>query len=164
MLDSRQELPLGGAIAPEFIGYDHTGNVLQPLQQILEEALSRLRVAPTLHQNVEHGAALVDRAPQIVLFAADAEEHFIQMPFVAWPRPAPLGPVGGGWSEPQVLGADAFVADDDATLCQDRLDVAQALAEAATKPDSVGDDLGRKAEAAVQVRHLCHGQQPATSA
>jgi hypothetical protein len=32
------------------------------------------------------------------------------------------------------------------------------------EPDSVGDDLGRKAEAAVRVRHLCHGQQPATSA
>jgi hypothetical protein len=88
MRDPGQDLLLGGAIAPEFIGHDHTGNVLQPLQQFLEEPLGRLRVAPTLHQDVEHGAVLVDRPPQIVLFAADAEEHFIQMPFVAWPRGA----------------------------------------------------------------------------
>ena len=41
VLDPGQDLPLGRAIAPEFIGHDHTGNVLQPLQQLLEEALGR---------------------------------------------------------------------------------------------------------------------------
>ena len=52
VLDPGQDLPLGRAIAPEFIGHDHTGNVLQPLQQLLEEALGRLRVAPALHQDI----------------------------------------------------------------------------------------------------------------
>lgn len=67
MLDPGQDLPLGRAIAPELIGHDHTGHVLQPLQQLLEEAPGRLRTAPALHQDVEHGAVLIDRPPQIVL-------------------------------------------------------------------------------------------------
>ena len=86
------------------------------------------------------------------------------MPFVAWPRPAPLERVGEGSSKAQAPGADALVAHDDAALGQDRLDVAQAQAEAMVEPHGVGDDLGGKAEAAVRVRHLFHGQQLATSA
>ena len=87
VLDPGDELPLGRTIAPEFIGHDHTGNVLQPLQQLLEEALGRLRTAPTLDQDVEHDTVLVDCPPQVALLAADAEEHLIQMPLIAWPRP-----------------------------------------------------------------------------
>ena len=49
VLDPGQDLPLGRAIAPEFIGHDHTGHVPQPFQQLLKEALGRLRVAPALH-------------------------------------------------------------------------------------------------------------------
>ena len=77
MFDPGQDLPLGGGVALEFIGHDHTGNVLQALQQLLEEPLGRLRVAPALDQDVEHGAMLVDRPPQVVLLAANAEEHLI---------------------------------------------------------------------------------------
>src|SRR3712207_1235717 len=45
VLDPGDELPLGRTVAPESIGHDDTGNVLQPLQQLLEETLGRLRTA-----------------------------------------------------------------------------------------------------------------------
>ena len=59
VLDPRQDLPLGRAIAAQFVRHDHTRHVLQPLEQLLEEALGRLRIAPALDQDVEHGAVLV---------------------------------------------------------------------------------------------------------
>jgi hypothetical protein len=77
MLDPGQDLPFGGAIALEFIGYDDTRNVLQPFEQLFEEPLGRLCTASALDQDIEHGTVLVDRPPQIVLFAADAQEHLI---------------------------------------------------------------------------------------
>src|SRR3954452_7182672 len=66
VLDTGQDLPLGRAIAAQLVGHDHTRDVLQPLQQLLEEAPGRLGVAPALHQDVEHGAVLVDRPPEVV--------------------------------------------------------------------------------------------------
>ena len=59
-------------------GHDHTGNVLQALQQLREEPLGRLCTAPALDQDVEHGAVLVDRPPQVVLLAADAKKDLIR--------------------------------------------------------------------------------------
>jgi hypothetical protein len=106
MLDPWQDLPLGRTIAPEFIGHDHTGNVLQPLEQLLEEPLGRLGAAPALHQNIEHGTVLIDRSPQIVQLAADADEHLIQMPLVARPWPAALERVGECPAKAQTPGAD----------------------------------------------------------
>jgi hypothetical protein len=46
-------------------------------QQPLEEALCSGAVPPVLHQDVEHGAVLVDRAPKAVQDAVDAQEHLI---------------------------------------------------------------------------------------
>ena len=77
MLDPGQDLPFGGAIAAKFIGYNDTRHVLQTFEQLLEKALGRLGVAPALHKDVEHGTVLVDRPPQVVLLAADAQEYLI---------------------------------------------------------------------------------------
>src|SRR4051812_694368 len=162
MLDPRQDLPLGRAIAAQLVGHDHTGHVVQPLQQLLEEAPGRLGVAPALDQDVEQGAVLVARPPQVVQLAADAEEHLIQVPLVARPWPTPLERVGEGSPEPETPGADALVAHYDAALGQDRLDVAQAQAEAVVEPHRVADDLGREAEAMVGAGLGLHAHQPAT--
>jgi hypothetical protein len=40
-------------------------------------------VAPSLHQNVQQIAMLIDSTPQVVEFAIDGEEHLIEMPFIA---------------------------------------------------------------------------------
>jgi hypothetical protein len=94
VLDPGQDLPLGGVIAAQRVGHDHTGHIPQPLQQFLEEALGRLGVAQALHQDIKHAAMLVDRPPEIGDLTADADEHLVQVPLVARPRPAPLERVG----------------------------------------------------------------------
>src|SRR3954470_12485050 len=48
VLDPGQDLPLRGAVTPELVGHDHTRHVPQAFQQLLEEALGRLGVTPTL--------------------------------------------------------------------------------------------------------------------
>ena len=62
------------------------GTYRRPLKQPAEELLCGHRVSARLHQNVEHVAVLVDRAPQVPLCAVDLDEHLIQVPFVARPR------------------------------------------------------------------------------
>src|SRR5687768_18596084 len=51
------------------------------------------------HHPISAIALLVDRAPQIVLDAVDLDEHLVQMPAVARPRPTPPQPVGEGLRE-----------------------------------------------------------------
>jgi hypothetical protein len=59
-----------------------------PLQQLVKQALGSPRVAPALHQDVQHpgsakpGGGLVDRAPQPVLHAGDRQHDLVQVPLV----------------------------------------------------------------------------------
>src|SRR3954452_21541464 len=152
---SNQRLAGARSFAPR------TRDVPQPLQQLLEEALGRLGAAPALHQDVEHRAVLVDRPPEVVDLAADADEDLVQVPLVTRPRPPLLERVGERPPEAQGPSADALVAHDDAALGQDRLDLAQAQAEAVVEPHGVADDLGREAEAAVRVGRRPHVRHPA---
>jgi len=105
-------------------------------------------------------AVLIDGPPEVMQLAADADEHFVQVPLVARLGPAPLQGVGEQPAEAQAPLADALVADHDPARDQDQLDVAQAQAEAVIQPDRVLDHLGRKAEAATGIggrRHAWHG-------
>ena len=94
---------------------------------------------------------LINGSPEIVQFAADADEHLIEKPFVSGLWPAPLERLGVGPSEAQAPRADALVADHDTARGQDQLDFPQAQAEAVIQPDRLIDDFGRKAEATVRV-------------
>ena len=67
---------------------------------------------------------LVDRAPKIMLLAADADEHFVQGPLVARLWPAPLQHVGKDPTKAQAPLANALIADDDPARRQDQLDFA----------------------------------------
>jgi IS5 family transposase len=44
--------------------------------------------APILDQDVEYDAVLIDCAPEILQISIDLQEHLIEVPDVAWPRPA----------------------------------------------------------------------------
>jgi len=106
-------------------------------------------------------AVLVDRTPEIVLLAADADEHLVEVLFVARLGPSSLQLVGELPTKAQAPLADALVADHDAAGGQDRLDVTQAQAEAVIQLHSVLDHLGRVAEAAVRVGSMHHGRKAA---
>src|SRR5690349_12155602 len=152
MLDPRQDLAFGGGIALELVCDDHPRNIPQALQQLAEEPHGRGCVAPALDQNVEDISGLVDRAPKMVLLAADPDEHLVHVPLVAGLWPPPLQRIGEDPAEAQAPLADALVADDDSTRRQDQLNISQAQAEAVIEPDRMLDDRGRETKAAIRVR------------
>jgi len=65
VLDVGQDLALGRAVTPELVGHDHPRGILQAAEQLLDEALGGLRVAPALDEDVEHDAVLIHGAPEI---------------------------------------------------------------------------------------------------
>jgi hypothetical protein len=60
---------------------------LQAFQQLAEKALGCFGIPAALNQDVQDIAVLVDGAPEIMLLALNAHEHFIHMPFVTWAWP-----------------------------------------------------------------------------
>src|ERR1700741_1810295 len=83
VLPAGPNLPLGGAIAAQLVGDQHTGRSQVLLEQFAEQALGGLLVATALHEDVENESLLVDRAPEPMLLAGDGKDDFIQVPLVA---------------------------------------------------------------------------------
>jgi hypothetical protein len=77
VLDPGHQLPLCRGIARQLVGDQHPRRLVLPPQQLAQQALGGLLVAPALHQHVEHDAVLVDRPPQPVLLAGDGDHHLI---------------------------------------------------------------------------------------
>jgi hypothetical protein len=83
-------------------------------------------ISPLLHQNIQDDAMLIDSAPQVVQHAPDADEHFVEVPRVAWPRPPSSQSSGELGTELQAPESDAFVGHQDPAFGQDQLDITQA--------------------------------------
>ena len=111
--------------------------------------LSAPELACVLDDLNEHIAVLVDSPPEPVFPAGDADNYFIQMPNVsrAWRLMAEAP--GILRSELLTPAPDRLIGDDDATLEQHLLDEPEAQRKPEVQPNSMGDDLGRKAVALV---------------
>ena len=94
MLDPRHDLSLGRSVALQLVGDEHTWGSALLLQELTEQALGGLLVAPALDENIENEAVLVDGTPQPMLLPGDADDDLIQVPFVATARRSPTDPVG----------------------------------------------------------------------
>src|SRR5262245_32243455 len=66
MLYAREHLALRRAIAFEFISDDHAWDVEQAFEELAEELLGRLLIAPPLHEDVEDVIVLIDCPPQVM--------------------------------------------------------------------------------------------------
>lgn len=102
------------------------------LHQLFQNLPGGLGVAATLDQDVRHIASGVDRPPEPVRFAADLDDHFIQMPFVRTGRPIPADPRGHLRAEPQTPGPDRLGTDQNAALRQKIFDIRGCAAARAT--------------------------------
>jgi hypothetical protein len=71
MFHTRQDLPLRSAVAFELVRDDHPRDVRRALEELAEELLRGLLVAPALDQNVEDVVVLVDSAPQVMALPID---------------------------------------------------------------------------------------------
>lgn len=113
-------------------------------QQAAQQLQSRLRIPSSLDDEIEHFAFVIDGAPQIHPPAADPADHFVEMPARRRRRSALLQPPSDQQSELFRPAADGFVADVDAALGQQLLDIAKAQAEAEIQPDGMADHLRRE--------------------
>jgi hypothetical protein len=83
VLYTGQDFPFRGTIAGQFVGDDHPGYVLAPLQQLAEESLRRLLVPAALDENVQHVTVLSHSTPEVIPCPIDGEKYFVQVPLVA---------------------------------------------------------------------------------
>jgi hypothetical protein len=94
-------------------------------QQLAQQPLGRLLVAPALDQDVEHDAGLVHGSPKPMLYPGNFEHDLVQMPFVAHPGKAATDLVGKLVPNFSAHCRTVFVADDDAAGRQQLLYYAQ---------------------------------------
>jgi hypothetical protein len=151
MLSVRQHPSNGWRIARELIGDDHPrlGAALA-VKHPMQKALGSHLIAPLLDQDVQYDAMLINGSPQPVAFAADLQRHLVQMPLVAGAYSSSTQPCSEGGAECGAPLADGLMADDDATLGEQILNVAEAEVEAEVQPYGMSDDLGREAVASIR--------------
>jgi len=94
MLDPGHDLPLGSGVALKLVGDEHTRGSTLLLEELAEQPFGGLLVAPALDENIENEAVLVDGAPEPMLLPGQADDHLIEVPFVATARRSPTDPVG----------------------------------------------------------------------
>ena len=159
MLDPGHDLPLGRGVAPQLVGDEHTRGSALLLEELAEQALGGLLVAPALDENIENEAVLVDGTPEPMLLPGDADDDLIKVPFVATARRSPTDAVGEFLAELEAPLPDRLVRHRDAAGGQHLLDHAQAQREPKIQPDRVADDLSRVAMAGVN--RVSRGPHPA---
>ena len=119
------------------------------LQQLAEQALGRMLVAPALDEDVEHHPVLVHRPPEPVLLPRDLHGNLVEVPRVSGTGQPATDLVGDALAELEASLPYGFVADRDAARGQDLIHVPQAQRKPEIEPDRMADDRGRKAVAGI---------------
>lgn len=155
------EIVEGGTIGPQSVGHDFFG-ANKPLDRFLQEVQCRFLVPGLGHEALKHLAFMVDGAPQVVPLAIDLHEHLLQVP----------APAAGAHAldaafpdlrseqraEPVPPKPHRLVADVDAALVQQILDVAERKREPDVHHDRQADDFRRRL-AVAERGDLGHGQR-----
>jgi len=74
-----EDLPLGGSITLQFIGDNYARYIGQAFKELVKELLGGFLVPTALAQDIQDVALLIDRPPQIVMFALDRQKYFIDV-------------------------------------------------------------------------------------
>src|SRR5260370_31365079 len=141
MLDPGHDLPLGSGVASELVGDEQTRRATLLLEELAEQAFGGLLVAPALDENIENEAVLVDGTPEQMLLPGEADDHLIEVPFVAAARRSPTDAVGEFPAEFEAPLPDRLVRHRDPAGGQHLLDHAQAQREPKIQPYRLAEDL-----------------------
>src|SRR6056297_1346059 len=140
----RADILQGSTIGAKFVRHEDIGPPML-LQCFLEEFECGLPVTRLRDEAFQHLAFVINSTPQVVLFAIDLHEHLVQTP--APPAGAhaldpPLSDLGGeDRTEPMPPEPDGLVADVDAALMEQVLDIPQREREANVEHHRQADDL-----------------------
>ena len=128
-----------------------------PLASVVEQLAHQFHgcslVAPSLHEQVENLAFVVNRAPQPELPPRNHHGHFVEMPRRRWARASTAKFPGEQRPELQNPSPHRFVGHIDPTLSEQIFDVARTECESDIQPNRLPDDRGRKLVAGKRDRH-----------
>jgi hypothetical protein len=136
-------------VAGQLIGDDDARLVADAIDKLPKETLRGILISTLLHQDVQHDAVLINRPPQPVALAADFERHLVQMPLVTSACTPTTESRGVARAELRAPGPDRLMADDDAALGEQVLNVTAAEVETKVQSHGVSDNLAREAVTAI---------------
>ncbi len=144
VLDRWHHGPMRGIITSQCIGDQPAGLTALAFEETAKEAHRRLLVASPLHQDINRVAVLVDRSPQILLFALDAHKPFIKMPRITESTLSLLHCPSVSRSKLPAPLANGVVGDGEASFRQSLFDFTETEAEAMREPDGMTDNFRGK--------------------
>ena len=147
--DRRHHGAVRGGVAAQLIRNQPARRTALSFQQFPEETGGRLAITPRLDEDVDEVTVLVNRPPEIPSAALDLHKQLVEIPGIAQaPTPSP--------QRPRVLRTkgltplpNRLVGNDDATLREQVLGIAETQAEPVIQPDGVADDFRWKSVSSV---------------
>ena len=147
-------------ITPQFVSDNLPGFSAMTTHQSLEEALGCCNIPFGLEIDIHHLATLVNGTPQIMLFAIDVDEGFVNVEGIAIASMFTLQSSVIDSSELDAPKAYSFSADSDAPFSQQVLNIAMTQIEAIIEPDGVLNNVRWESVSLISV----HGQSVPISA
>jgi hypothetical protein len=144
VLDCWHHGPMRGVIAFEFIRHQPARLIALAFKQATKEAHGRLLVPPTLDQDINRVAVLINGPPQILLFPLNRDEHFVEIPGISQATLSFLQFSSIRGSKLLTPLANGFIGDGEATLGEEFFNFTKAEAEPMIQPDGVADNVGGK--------------------
>jgi hypothetical protein len=123
------------------------------LEQLAHQFHRRSFIAPSLHEQVENLAFVVNRAPEPELPARNSYGHLIEMPTRCWPWASTAKFSSEQRPKLQNPSPHRFVGDIQTALRKQIFDVAIAERETHIQPNGVPDDRRRELMAGKRDRH-----------
>ncbi len=140
MASRQSHLRLGRAVRAQFVSHQHIGGEALFLEQLAHQVHGCSLVAPSLHQEIENLAFIVDRPPEPEPPARNRHGLLVEMPARRWPRTATAKFAGEQRPEFQDPAPHCFVGDIQSTLSEQILDVAITEGETNIEPNRLSDD------------------------
>ena len=114
---------MGNPITSRLVGDEPQWLFSRTLQESLKESLCGRPVPPRLHQDVDDVAVLIDGTPEVLQWAVDSDEHFVQIPRIAEPALASLESPGIRGAEFDRPLSDRLVHHDHSAFGEQILDI-----------------------------------------
>src|SRR5262249_47127436 len=142
-------------VRSQVIGDDNRGDKALAAKELAQKAHCHGLVASGLNKNFQNLALAVNGTPHVHLLSRERDHHFIQMPAGVSLRPGRPQILSDHRAEFEHPPADCLVADNEAALCQEVLNVAVAQSEPEIEPDGMADDVRWKSMA--RIGNWLHG-------
>lgn|GEM_PF-2553421 len=125
-------------IASQFVRDDFSGSAAR-FQKTLKEAFRCLGVSSPLQIDIYNFAILIDCTPEVVLFATNLHEYFVQVVGVTKTLMLSLQAMRKFWTEFVHPKSYRFVTDINVSFSQQIFDISNTEIEAVVEPNRILD-------------------------